>query len=43
MDSLEKGTPGFEHGVLILFRRLSGLETDIPVVEVSIDSSFDPE
>lgn len=35
--------PGLDHGVFIPFRIMFGLETDIPIVEVSIDSSLDPE
>jgi aromatic ring-opening dioxygenase catalytic subunit (LigB family) len=43
MDGLGKMSPGFDHGVFIPFRRMFGLETDIPIIEVSIDSSFDPD
>lgn len=43
VDGLGKMSSGFDHGVFIPFRRMFGLETDIPIVEVSIDSSFDPE
>lgn len=43
VDGLGKASPGFDHGVFIPFRHMFGLETDIPIVEVSIDSSFDPE
>jgi aromatic ring-opening dioxygenase catalytic subunit (LigB family) len=43
MDGLGKMSPGLDHGVFIPFRRMFGLETDIPIVEVSIDSSFDPD
>ncbi|KAJ7646993.1 Extradiol aromatic ring-opening dioxygenase [Roridomyces roridus] len=36
--------PGFDHGVFIPFRIMFGnIFTDIPVVEVSIDSSLSPE
>ena len=43
VDGLGKRSPGFDHGVFIPFRHMFGLETDIPIVQVSIDSSFDPE
>jgi len=35
--------PGLDHGVFVPFRLMFGLETDIPIVEISIDSSLDPE
>jgi len=35
--------PGLDHGVFVPFRLMFGLETDIPIVEVSIDSSLNPE
>jgi len=36
--------PGLDHGVFIPFRIMFGeVFTDIPIVEVSIDSSLDPE
>ena len=36
--------PGLDHGVFIPFRFMFGQEfTSIPIVEVSIDSSMDPE
>ncbi|KAL1947686.1 hypothetical protein VTO73DRAFT_13410 [Trametes versicolor] len=36
--------PGFDHGVFVPFRLMFGEEfTDIPIVEVSMDSSLDPE
>lgn len=34
---------GLDHGVFIPFRRMFGFETDIPIIEVSIDSSSNPE
>ena len=43
MDGLGKMSAGLDHGVFIPFRRMFGFETDIPIVAVSIDSSFDPE
>lgn len=43
MDGLGKMSPGLDHGVFIPFRHMFGLVTDIPIIEVSIDSSFDPE
>jgi len=43
MDGLGKMSSGLDHGVFIPFRHMFGLETDIPIVEVSIDSNFDPE
>lgn len=43
IDGLGKASPGLDHGVFIPFRHMFGLEVDIPIVEVSIDSSFDPE
>lgn len=43
MDGLGEASSGFDHGVFIPFRHMFGLETDIPIVQVSIDSSFDPE
>lgn len=42
MDGLGEKSPGLDHGVFIPFRHMFGLETDIPIVQVSIDSSFDP-
>ncbi|KAJ3992297.1 Extradiol aromatic ring-opening dioxygenase [Lentinula boryana] len=35
--------PGLDHGVLIPFRLMFGEEFDLPVVQVSIDSSMSPE
>lgn len=36
--------PGLDHGVFIPFRIMFGEEfTEIPIVQVSIDSSLDPE
>ena len=43
VDGLGKMSPGLDHGVFLPFRRMFGVETDIPIVEVSMDSSFDPE
>ena len=43
VDGLGKRTSGLDHGVFIPFREMFGLETDIPIVQVSIASSFDPE
>jgi aromatic ring-opening dioxygenase catalytic subunit (LigB family) len=43
VDGLGKRSPGLDHGVFIPFRHMFGTETDIPIVEVSIDSSLDPE
>jgi len=43
VDGLGRKASGFDHGVFIPFRRMFGFEMDIPIVEVSIDSSFDPE
>lgn len=43
VDGLGKRSPGLDHGVFIPFREMFGEETDIPIVQVSIDSSFDPE
>jgi len=43
VDGLGNRSSGFDHGVFIPFRHMFGLETDIPIVQVSIDSSFDPE
>lgn len=34
---------GFDHGVFIPFRHMFGLEVDTPIIEVSMDSSYDPE
>ena len=42
VDGLGKRSSGFDHGVFIPFRHMFGLETEIPIVEVSIDSGFDP-
>ena len=36
--------PGLDHGVFLPFRIMFGEEfTEIPIVQVSIDSSLDPE
>ena len=36
--------PGLDHGVFIPFRLMFGEEyTDVPIVEVSMDGSLDPE
>lgn len=43
VDGLGKSAPGLDHGVFLPFRKMFGLETDIPIIEVSMDSSFDPE
>jgi 4,5-DOPA dioxygenase extradiol len=43
IDGLGEASSGFDHGVFIPFRHMFGLEMDIPIVQVSIDSSFDPE
>ena len=43
MDGLGKRSAGLDHGVFIPFRHMFGTETDIPIVEVTIDSSLDPE
>ena len=43
MDGLGKMSPGFDHGVFIPFRHMFGFEVDTPIIEVSIDSSYDPE
>ena len=43
MDGLGKMSPGFDHGVFIPFRHMFGLEVDTPIIEVSMDSSYDPE
>lgn len=43
VDGLGKRSPGLDHGVFIPFRPMFGEETDIPIVEVSIDSSYDPK
>ena len=43
MDGLGKRSPGLDHGVFIPFREMFGEETDIPIVQVSIHSSNDPE
>jgi len=43
IDGLGKMSPGLDHGVFIPFRHMFGLGTDIPIIEVSIDSSLDPE
>jgi len=42
VDGLGKRSAGLDHGVFIPFREMFGLETDIPIVQVSIESSFDP-
>ncbi|TFK25074.1 Extradiol aromatic ring-opening dioxygenase [Coprinopsis marcescibilis] len=34
--------PGLDHGVFVPFRIMFGEETQIPIVQVSIDSSLDP-
>ena len=43
VDGLGGRSPGLDHGVFIPFREMFGEETDTPIVQVSIDSSFDPE
>ena len=36
--------PGLDHGVFVPFRLMFGEEfTDVPIVEVSMDASLDPE
>jgi len=35
--------PGLDHGVFIPFRLMFGEQTEIPIVEVSLDASLDPE
>ena len=35
--------PGLDHGVFVPFRFMFGEFTDIPIVQVSIDSSLSPE
>eukprot|EP01116_Phalansterium_solitarium_P001795 TRINITY_DN11613_c0_g1_i1.p1 TRINITY_DN11613_c0_g1~~TRINITY_DN11613_c0_g1_i1.p1 ORF type:complete len:318 (-),score=52.01 TRINITY_DN11613_c0_g1_i1:282-1235(-) len=37
------GVRGFDHGVFVPFVHMFGAGTDIPVVEVSIDSGLDPQ
>ncbi|KIM32151.1 hypothetical protein M408DRAFT_326809 [Serendipita vermifera MAFF 305830] len=34
--------PGLDHGVFVPFKHMFGDETDIPVVQVSLDGSLDP-
>lgn len=42
-DGLGKNAPGFDHGVFVPFRLMFGETfTDIPIVEVSMDSSLNP-
>ena len=44
LDGLHKQSPGFDHGVFVPFRIMFGEEfRDIPIVEVSMDGSLDPE
>ena len=43
VDGLGRMSPGLDHGVFLPFRKMFGLETEIPIIEVSIDSSFDPQ
>jgi len=43
VDGLGERSPGLDHGVFVPFREMFGVETDIPIVQVSIDSCFDPE
>lgn len=43
MDGRGFEGPGLDHGVFVPFRFMFGEETDIPIVEVSIDASLDPE
>ena len=43
VDGLGERSPGLDHGVFIPFREMFGEATDIPIVQVSIDLSFDPE
>ena len=35
--------PGLDHGVFVPFRLMFGEETDIPIVEVSMDATLDPQ
>ena len=35
--------PGLDHGVFVPFRLMFGEETDIPIIEVSIDGSLNAE
>lgn len=44
MDGLHKKSPGFDHGVFVPFRIMFGEEfTEVPIIEVSMDSTLDPE
>ena len=44
MDGRGFEGPGLDHGVFIPFRIMFGEEfTEIPIVQVSIDGSLDPE
>ena len=44
MDGRGFSGPGLDHGVFIPFRLMFGEEyTDVPIVEVSMDGSLDPE
>ncbi|KAH9946241.1 Extradiol aromatic ring-opening dioxygenase [Epithele typhae] len=44
MDGLGKKSPGFDHGVFVPFRLMFGDEfMDVPIVEVSMDGTLDPE
>jgi aromatic ring-opening dioxygenase catalytic subunit (LigB family) len=44
VDGLNKMSPGLDHGVFVPFKLMFGEEfTDIPVIEVSMDSTLDPE
>ena len=44
VDGLNHRASGLDHGVFVPFRLMFGDEfMDIPIIEVSIDSSLDPE
>ena len=44
VDGLRKMSPGLDHGVFVPFKLMFGEElTDVPVIEVSMDSTLDPE
>ena len=43
MDGRGFSGPGLDHGVFVPFRLMFGEETDIPIVEVSMDATLDPQ